>query len=81
MRQPNRAAEARMQPEQDLGKAEARVVDGDAMVAGQRQFEPAAEAIAVDHRDGRQRQAVEPVEHGMAARQQRLDLRGIGDAA
>ena len=67
-----------MQAKQHLGKAEARVIDGDAVIAGERHFEPAAEAIAVDHRDGRQRQAVEPVEHGMAAREQRFDLRDIG---
>ena len=80
-RQPHRSAEARMQAEQHLGEAEARVVDGDALVAGQRQLESAAEAIAVDHRDGRQRQAVEPVQDGVAARQQRLDLRRVGDGA
>ena len=71
-----------MQAEQHLGKAEARVVDRDAVVAGQRDFEPAAEAIAVDHRDGRQRQTVEPVEHRVAARRARASICGrVGDAA
>ena len=69
-----------MQAKLHLGKAEARVVDGDAVIAGERHFESAAQAIAVDHRDG-ERQPVEPVEHRMAAGQQRLDLRHIGDAA
>ena len=54
--QPNGAAETGVQAEQHFGKAEARVVDGDAVVAGERDFEAAAEAIAVDDRDGRQRQ-------------------------
>ena len=80
-RQPHRAAEAGMQAEQHFREAEARVVDGDAEIAGQRHFEPAAEAIAVDHRDCRQRQPVEPVEHRVAARQRLLDLRRVGDAA
>ena len=50
-RQPHRAAEARMQPELHLGKAEARIIDGDAIVAGERKFETAAETIAVDDRN------------------------------
>ena len=66
-----------MQAEQHFGKTEARVLDGDPVVAGERDFEPAAQAIAVDHRDGRQRQPVEPVEHRVAARQQRFDRRGV----
>ncbi len=70
-----------MEAEQDFRETEARVVDGDAEIAGQRHFEAAAEAIAVDHGDRRQRQPVEAVEHGMAARQRRLDRRGIGNAA
>ena len=70
-----------MQAEQHFGKAEARVVDGDAEIAGQRHFEPAAEAIAVDHRDSRQRQPVEAIEHRVAARQRRLDRRRVGDTA
>ena len=70
-----------MQAEQHFRETEARVVDGDAEIAGQRHFEPAAEAIAVDHRDGRQRQPVEAVEHRMAARQRLLDRRRVGDAA
>ena len=70
-----------MQAEQHFGESEARVVDGDAEIAGQRHFEAAAEAIAVDHRDRRQRQPVEPIEHRMAARQHRLDRRRIGNAA
>ncbi len=52
-RQPECAAEAGMQSEQNFGKAEARAVDGEAIVAGERDFEPAAETIAVDHSDRR----------------------------
>ena len=80
-RQPHRAAEAGMQAELHLGKAEARVIDGNAIVAGERHFESAAETIAVNDGDRDRRQAVEPVEHGMAARERRFDLRHIGDAA
>ena len=70
-----------MQAEQHFRETEARVIDGDAEIAGQRHFEPAAEAIAVDHRDGRQRQPVEAIEHRMAARQRLHDRRRVGDAA
>ena len=70
-----------MQAEQNFGEAEACVVDGDAEIAGQRHFEAAAEAIAVDHGDRRQRQPVEAIEHRVAARQRRLDRRRIGNAA
>ena len=70
-----------MQAKQHFRETEAGVVDGDAEIAGQRHFEPAAEAIAVDHRDRRQRQPVEAIEHRVAARQRRLDRRRVGDAA
>ena len=42
-----------MQPEHHFGKSEPRVVDGDAVVAGERELQPAAEAVAVDNGDGR----------------------------
>ena len=70
-----------MQAEQHFRKAEARVVDGDAEIASQRQFEPAAEAIAVDHRNGRQRQPVEAVKQVVALRKYGFDLRYVVDIA
>ena len=70
-----------MQPEQHLRKAEARIVDREPVVASERDLKSAAEAKAVDHGDGRQRQPVEPVHDAMAARQQRFDLRDVGHAA
>ena len=50
--------------ELDLGKAEPRplLAVGDAPIAGQRQLEPAAEAIAVNGGDHRHRQAVDAVD-------------------
>ncbi len=79
-RQPHRATEAGMQAKLHFGKTKARVIDGDSVVAGERHFQPAAEAIAVNDRDRDRRQPVEPVEYGVAARQRCLDLRRIGDA-
>jgi hypothetical protein len=70
-----------MQAELHFGKAEARVIDGDAVIAGERHFEAAAKAIAVDDRNGHAWQLVEPVQHRVAAGQQRFNLRRIGDAA
>src|SRR5579872_7293390 len=80
-RQAHRAAKAGMQPKQHFGKAEARVIDGDAIVAGKCEFEPAAEAIAVDDGDGYGAEPIEPVEHRMAACDQRLDFGYVLDAA
>src|SRR6201987_1191183 len=80
-RQAPRAAQPRMQAEQDLGKSKRRVLDGDAMVAGERDLEPAAEAIAVHDRDRRRRQAVEPVDHSVRLDKARLDGAGVGPAA
>ena len=42
-----------MQAEHHFGKPEPRVVERDAVVAGEREFEAAAEAIAVDDRNRR----------------------------
>ena len=63
----HRAAEARMDAQHHLGQAERdlRIVGRDAMPAGEREFEPAAEAIAVDRRDGGAGQVLEPLQHGV----------------
>ena len=81
MRETRGAAEAGMQAEHHLGKAKARAVDRDARLAGQRHFEPAAEAETVNHRDGRDLQAFEAVDHRMGPADRRLDNSGIGGAA
>jgi len=70
-----------MQAEQNLRKAEACVVDGDAKIAGERHFEPTAQAKAMDHPDRWQRQPVEPVDHGVALGEHGLDLACIADTA
>ena len=58
-----------MQPEHHFGKAESRILDRDAMVAGKRDFESAAKTISVNDRDRRQWQPVEPIEDGVTARE------------
>jgi len=68
-RQPHGAAEAGMQPEHHLGEAEARVVDRDAEIAGERDLKAAAEAIAMDDGDRRHAQTIEPVDHGVGLAQ------------
>ena len=52
-RQPHRAAAARQQAEFHFGQAELGALIGDAEMAAERQFQPAAERRAVDGRDGR----------------------------
>ena len=58
-RQPLRAAPAGDQSELHLGEAEfgLRIVAGDAVAAGERELQPAAQARPVDDRDGRARRA------------------------
>ena len=57
MREAHGAAEPGMQAQHHLRKTKTGAVDRDARLAGERDFEPAAEAEAVDHRDGRKFQA------------------------
>ena len=51
------------------------------IVAGERDLEPAAEAIAVHDGDRRHRQVIEPVDDRVRLGQGRLDRGGIGHAA
>ena len=51
-----------MQAEHHLGKSKARILDRDAEVAGERELEPAAEAIAVHDGDRRHRQVIEAID-------------------
>ena len=67
------AAKARMQAEHHLGEAEARAVDRDPHLAGERDLEAAAEAEAVDHGDVRHAQRFEAVDHRMGAADGLLD--------
>ena len=57
-REPLRAAGAGDHPEPDLGEAELGVLGGDAEVAGERELEPDAEAVARMPRDHRLREAL-----------------------
>ena len=81
MREAHGAAEAGMQAEHHFRKTEPRIVDRDPHLAGQRHFEAAAEAEAVDHGDGRNPQGLQPVDHRMRAADLGLDRAGIGRAA
>ena len=64
-----------MQAEHHLGKTEPRVLDRNPHLAGQCDFEAAAEAEAVNHGDGRNPQFLEAVDHRMRAADLDLDLR------
>jgi len=70
-----------MQAEHDFRKAKARALDRDAHLAGQRHFQPAAEAKAVDHGNRRHAQGFEAVDHRVRAADRFLDRFGIGGAA
>ena len=70
-----------MQAEHHFGKSEAGIVDRDAMVAGERDLEPAAEAIAVHDGHRRHRQVIEPVDDRVRLGEGRLDRGGIAHAA
>ena len=50
-------------------------------LAGERDFEAAAEAEAVDHGDGRNAQRLQAVDHRMGAADRGLDRARIGGAA
>src|SRR5262249_56337662 len=56
-----RAAASGEQTQVDLGEAELRIAQRDPHVAGERDLEPAAEAIAVDRGDQRDRRCLDPV--------------------
>ena len=60
------AGKTRVQAEHHFRESEAGIVGGDAIAAAQRQFEPAAEAEAVDQGDGGRGKAGELVEDGKA---------------
>ena len=70
-----------MQTEHHFRKAKPGAVDGDTRLAGERDFEAAAEAEAMDHGHGRNLQAFEAVGHRMGTADRGLDRAGIGRAA
>ena len=74
---PHRAVEAREDAELHFGEAEARplLAVGDAIVAGKRKLEPAAEAEAVNGGDHRDRQLLDAVEQLERLLHHLLDLR------
>ena len=80
-RQAHRAAQPRMQAEHDLGKSKRCVLDADAIVAGERDLEPAPEAIAVHDGDRGRGEAIEPVDDRVRLDKARLHRRGVGHAA
>ena len=76
------AAAAGDEAEIDLRLAEARLVGGDAHVAGHRELAAAAEAKAVDHRDHRLREGGHDVEDaGAAHREALVERRTAGELA
>ena len=70
-----------MQAEHHFRKAKARTLDRDAGLAGEGDFEAAAQAEAVDHRDGWNFQGLETVDHRVGTADRRLDRMGIGGTA
>ena len=70
-----------MQAEHHLGKTEPRVLDRNPHLAGQCDFEAAAEAEAVNHGDRWNPQFFQAVDHGMGAADLELDRARIAGAA
>ena len=67
-----------MQAEHHLGEAEPRVFNGNPHLAGERDFEAAAEAETVNHGDRRNFQFFQAIDHGMRTADLHLDRAGIG---
>src|SRR5262249_52191309 len=80
-RQAHGAAEPRMQAQHDLGKAEPRILDRDAIVASERDLEPAAETIAMDDGDRRRAEMIEAIDHRVRLAQALLHHGGVGEPA
>src|SRR5262249_56633357 len=64
-RQPHGAAKTWMQAEQHFRETETRIIDRNAIVAGKRDFESAAETVAMDHGHDGNREAVETIDDSM----------------
>ena len=76
LRRAHRAAEPGMDAELDLRQAEVQlaVVGADAVVAGERELEPAAEREAVNRGDRRHRQRFEAIEDLLARAHEAISL-------
>jgi hypothetical protein len=70
-----------VQTEHDLGKAEAGIVDGDAVVASERNLQASTETKAMNDRDRRQWETVKPIKHGVTPRDKGLDFCRVREAA
>ncbi len=70
-----------MQPEHDFRKTKPRAIDRNTRLAGQRDFEAAAETEAVDHSHLWNLQGFEAVDHRMGPTDRGLDRAGIDGAA
>jgi hypothetical protein len=79
-RQPERPAEPRMQPKPDLGKTQLRIAESDAVLAGERDFEPTTEAMPVDDSHGRDAERRQPIDDLVRPPHARLDLARLGHA-
>src|SRR6185312_16531040 len=78
----HRAAESGMDAELHLREAQRQpvIARGDAVAAGERQLEPTAEREALDQRDGRTGQRLQPVEELLAGVNEAVATLGAGDA-
>src|SRR6202043_1683064 len=74
-------AETRVQAELHFRKTKAGAVDRNPRLTGQRDFEAAAEAEAMNYRNGRDFQGFESVDHRMGSADRGFDWTGIGRAA
>ena len=74
-------AETGMQAQHHFRKTEARAVDRNPRLTGERDFEAAAEAKAVDDGNGRNLQVFEPIDHRVGSADGGFDGTGIGCAA
>ncbi len=70
-----------MQAQHHLRETETRAVDGDPRLTSQRDLEPAAKAEAVDHRDRRQLQRLQMIDHRMRGADAGFHHRRIAGAA
>src|SRR5260370_40254587 len=81
MREARGAAEPGMQAEHHFRKTKAGAIDRNPRLAGERDFEAAAEAEAVDHRDARDFESFEAVDYRVPPANSGLDGPRIGGAA
>ncbi len=76
-----RPAQAWVQAQLHLRKAELRARQGDAVSAGERYLQPAAERVTVHHGHGGEGQGLQSIEHGVKFGQFRRHQIGVADPA